>query len=76
MKNSFRFKSIPYRFTIRCLNLLIYSKIQVFVFITQWGALRLRAEIIPTEPDPGNAGAGMANRNHLPHWLFINHFKN
>jgi hypothetical protein len=26
----------------------------------QWGALRLRAEIIPTEPDPDNAGAGMA----------------
>ena len=44
--------------------------------IAQWGALRLRAEIIPTEPDPGNAGAGMANRNFLPHWLFNNHFKN
>jgi len=41
----------------------------------QWGALRLRAEIIPTEPDPDNAGAGMANRIYLPHWLFINHFK-
>jgi len=27
---------------------------------SQWGALLIRAEIIPTEPDPGNAGVGMA----------------
>ena len=25
----------------------------------QWGALILRAEIIPTEPDPGNSGVGI-----------------
>jgi hypothetical protein len=46
-------------------------KFRFLYCITQWGALILRAEIIPTEPDPGNAGAGMANRNHLPHWLFF-----
>lgn len=26
----------------------------------QWGCLNTRAEIIPTEPDPGNAGEGRA----------------
>ena len=36
--------------------------LHIEIFNTQWGALRLRAEIIPTEPDPGNAGAGMAKR--------------
>jgi hypothetical protein len=41
--------------------LLIFSEIHVC--ITQWGALKLRAEIIPTEPDPGNSGAGMAKWN-------------
>jgi iron complex outermembrane receptor protein len=52
--------------------MMLYS---ILIDLTQWGALRLRAEIIPTEPDPGNAGAGMANRSYLPHWLVINHFK-
>jgi len=54
---------------------MLFSEHSFLNWIMQWGALRLRAEIIPTEPDPDNAGAGMANRIYLPHWLFINHFK-
>jgi hypothetical protein len=38
---------------------------------TQWGALRLWAEIILIEPDPDNAGAGMANEDYPPHWLIF-----
>ena len=36
----------------------------------QWGCLNIRAEIIPTEPDPGNAGEGKGNTGLFPlHWL-------
>ena len=39
----------------------------------QWGCLNIRAEIIPTEPDPGNAGEGKGNMGFVPlHWLVIN----
>jgi hypothetical protein len=31
------------------------------------GCLKKRAEIIPIEPDTGNAGEGMVNWNFLPH---------
>ncbi len=39
------------------------------------GCLKIRAEITPTEPDPDNAGVGMANGKSPPHWLSFNQFK-
>jgi iron complex outermembrane receptor protein len=42
------------------------------IFVSEWGALKNRAEIKPFEPDPDNAGAGKY-KNPLP--LFIGHLK-
>ncbi len=36
---------------------------------------KIRAEIIPTSPDPDNAGEGRANKGFVPlHWLVFNQF--
>lgn len=35
----------------------------------QWGVLILRTEIIPKEPDPGNAGVGRAQEGNTYSYL-------
>ena len=57
---SFRFK-VSFNFYVQVLEFAFPVFSGSLNLMTQWGAWKLRAEIIPFEPDPGNAGVGMAN---------------